>query len=114
MISPVLRPALHFYSFHFILVIPLNILGHTVVDGSQISLPGGDPSDGTFVKSFNLLEMKITRPFCFNVIKLHEDLEVQELTILSSSFLMCPTDLIKLEITEKAQNFGLKMHSEKR
>ena len=73
-----------------------------------------DPSDGTFVKSFNLLEMKITRPFCFNVIKLHEDLEVQELTILSSSFLMCPTDLIKLEITEKAQNFGLKMHSEKR
>ena len=40
-ISPVLRPALHFYSFHFILVIPLNILGHTVVDGSQISLPGG-------------------------------------------------------------------------
>ena len=32
-----------------------------------------DPSDGTFVKSFNLLETKITR-ICFNVIKLHEEL----------------------------------------
>jgi len=28
--------------------------------------------------------------------------------------LTCPIDLIKLEITEKAQIFGLKFHSEKR
>ena len=66
-----------------------------------------------------MLEMKITKLFSFNVIKLHEDLLVLQnnqniLHLCLCLISLCPFDLIKLAIPEKAQIFGFKMHSEKK
>ena len=79
-----------------------------------------DPSDRTFVKSFNLLEMKITKLFFFQCDKiawrsLGRTKQPEHSSSLSSAWLSsCPFDLIKLAIPEKAQIFGFKMHSEKK
>ena len=78
-----------------------------------------DPSDRTFVKSFNLLEMKITKLFFFQCDKiawrsLGRTKQPGHSSSRLSDFPPCPVDLIKLAIPEKAQIFGFKMHSEKK
>jgi len=116
---------LYFYSSHFILVIPLCPTVRPwppvfipISWGGQ-PLPSADPSDRTFVKSFNLLEMKITKLFFFQCDKiawrsLGRTKQPGHSSSRLSDFPPCPVDLIKLAIPEKAQIFGFKMHSEKK